>query len=107
MTMLRRLRRRVRGLARSEAGFALPTALFATVASFALASAALFASVGVQQGSANDSNRKLAIAAGDAGANIALFRLNKMQGQLASQTPGMAGGGGGITPSPATAAARC
>jgi hypothetical protein len=107
MTTLRRLRKRVRGLARSEAGFALPTALFATVASFALASAALFASVGVQQGSANDSSRKLAIAAGNAGANVALFRLNKMQDQLTSQNPCLAVVGGVLTPTTASADGWC
>ncbi len=85
MTMTDRLRRRLRHLARSERGFALPTALLATVISFSLASAAVVASVTSQRGTARDHNSKEAIAAADAGANVALLRLNRYA--LSSSTP--------------------
>ena len=61
---------------------ALPTALFAMIASFALASAAVISSVDVQQGSHRDSDSKEAIAAADAGASVALLRLNRFQSRL-------------------------
>jgi hypothetical protein len=68
---------------------ALPTALLATVISFSLASAAVVASVTSQRGTARDHNSKEAIAAADAGANVALLRLNR----YANATPclGMSG----------------
>jgi hypothetical protein len=76
------IRRRLRALARSEDGMALPTALFAMIAGLALASAAVLSSVNVQQGTARDHDSKEAIAAADAGASIALLRLNRFQSKL-------------------------
>jgi hypothetical protein len=64
-------------LLRDERGIALPTALFATIASLGLAGAAVMSSVDVQQGSARDNGSKSAIGAADAGANIAMQRLNR------------------------------
>jgi hypothetical protein len=81
------IRRRFSSPVRSESGMALPTALFALVATFALAAAAILASVDVQQGTHYDSNRKSAIAAADAGANLALLRLNRFQGSLSETNP--------------------
>jgi hypothetical protein len=66
---------------------ALPTALFATVAAFGLGSAAVVASVDTQRGTARDQNSKEAIAAADAGANIALLRLNRYANSLTTATP--------------------
>jgi hypothetical protein len=66
---------------------ALPTALFAMIASMALASAAVLSSVDVQQGSARDHDSKEAIAAADAGASVALLRLNRFQDSLTATTP--------------------
>ena len=66
---------------------ALPTALFAMIASMALASAAVVASVDVQQGTTRDHGSKEAIAAADAGANVALLRLNRFQSKLSAATP--------------------
>ena len=66
---------------------ALPTALFALVASFALATAAILSSVDVQQGTRYDSGRKNAIAAADSGASVALLRLNRFQKSLTDATP--------------------
>ncbi len=71
------LRLRLRLLARSEQGMALPFALLAMVAATALASAAVISSVDVQQGSHRDSDSKQAIAAADAGASVAMERLNR------------------------------
>jgi hypothetical protein len=61
---------------------ALPTALFAMVATMALATAAIISSVDVQQGTARDHDSKEAIAAADAGASVALLRLNRFQDSL-------------------------
>lgn len=62
---------------------ALPTALFATIASMALAGAAVMSSVDVQQGTARDNGAKSAIGAADAGANVALLRLARESEELA------------------------
>jgi len=87
MPFLGRARAHLRLLRRSESGMALPTALFAMIASMALASVAVLSSVDVQQGSARDHDSKEAIAAADAGASIALWRLNRYQSSLSSATP--------------------
>jgi hypothetical protein len=65
---------------------ALPTALFATIASIGLGGAAVMASVSVQQGTEHDSNSKRAIAAADAGARVAMMRLNRHQTLLTGTT---------------------
>src|SRR4051794_2571226 len=82
-----RLRSRFRALLRSESGMALPTALFAMIVSMALASAAVLSSVDVQQGFSRDHSSKEAIAAADAGASVALLRLNRFQSKLSAATP--------------------
>jgi Tfp pilus assembly protein PilX len=87
MAIVAALRRRLRVLARSERGMALPTALFAMIASFALASVAVLSSVDSQRGTARDSASKSAIAAADAGASVALLRLNRFQNKLNGLTP--------------------
>ncbi len=87
MAIIGTIRARASLLARSERGMALPTALFAMIASMALASAAVLSSVDVQQGSARDHDSKEAIAAADAGANVALLRLNRFQSKLSVATP--------------------
>ncbi len=73
---------RLRHLLRDERGIALPTALFATIASLGLAGAAVMSSIDVQHGSRRDNGSKSAIAAADAGANIAMQRLNRYGAQL-------------------------
>jgi hypothetical protein len=82
MVGIDRLRLRLRLLARSEQGMALPFALLAMIAATALASAAVISSVNVQQGSHRDSASKSAIAAADAGASVALQRLNRYASAL-------------------------
>jgi hypothetical protein len=67
----------VRALRRDQRGIAVPTALMAMIACFALASVAVMSTVNVQQGTKRDHDSKEAIAAADAGANIALLRLNR------------------------------
>jgi hypothetical protein len=84
MARARSIRRRLRLLMRSEQGIALPTALFATIAAMALAGVAVMSSVDVQQGSKRDSGSKSAIAAADAGANVAMMRLKRDSAKLAS-----------------------
>jgi len=66
---------------------ALPTALFAMIASFALASVAVISSIDAQQGTVRDRASKNAIAAADAGAGVALLRLNRFQKKLSTSTP--------------------
>jgi len=66
---------------------ALPTAIFATVASLGLAGTAVMSSVSVQQGTHRDSNSKSAIAAADAGASVALLRLNRYASALSTSAP--------------------
>jgi hypothetical protein len=78
---------RMLGLVRSERGIALPTAVFAMLASFGLASAAVIASVDAQRGTKRDSESKSAIAAADAGAGLALLRLNRFQDRLSLAKP--------------------
>ncbi len=78
---------RLRQLAGSERGMALPVALFATVASLSLAGAAVISTVDVQQGSKRDNGSKSAIGAADAGANVAMMRLNRHAALLNSKEP--------------------
>ena len=87
MAAFGKARARARLLARSESGMAVPIALAALVASFALASAAVLSSVDVQMGSHRDQDAKSAIAAADAGASLALLRLNRFQSSLTEATP--------------------
>jgi hypothetical protein len=64
----------VRDLRRGEQGMALPVALFAMISSMALAGAAVVATIDVQHGATRDDSSKSALAAADAGANIARVR---------------------------------
>lgn len=77
----------VRDLRRDQSGIAVPTALMALVASFALASVAVMSTVDVQQGTHRDHDAKEAIAAADAGANIALLRLNRYLPYISTTHP--------------------
>jgi hypothetical protein len=87
MAIQARLRHRLRELARGEQGMALPTAIFAMVASMGLAGAAVMSSVDAQQGTHRDSDSKNAIAAADAGASVALMRLNRYATAFSTSTP--------------------
>jgi len=65
---------------------ALPTAIFAMVASLGFASVAVVSSVDTQRGSARDHDSKSAIAAADAGESVALLRLNRYAAALSPST---------------------
>jgi hypothetical protein len=71
----------------------LPTALFATIAAFGLAAVAVVSTVNVQRGTSRDHSSKEAIAAADAGASVAMMRLNRYANALGTATPclGMSG----------------
>jgi hypothetical protein len=77
----------IRDLPRSERGIAVPTALMALIATFAISSVAVMSTVDVQQGTKRDHDSKEAIAAADAGANIALLRLNRYLPNLSIAHP--------------------
>jgi hypothetical protein len=93
------IRQRLVQLIRSEHGMALPTALFAMIASMALAGVAVLSSVDAQQGTKRDRDSKSAIAAADAGAGVALLRLNRFQSSLTTSTPCIGPSGEAQTPS--------
>jgi hypothetical protein len=77
----------VRDLRRNERGIAIPTALMALIATFAISSVAVMSTVDVQRGTARDHSSKEAIAAADAGASVAMLRLNRFLPSLvAGQT---------------------
>jgi hypothetical protein len=82
MALVARFRARLRLLARDERGMALPTAIFAMVASMGFAGAAVISTVNAQRGTNRDHDSKSAIAAADAGADVALLRLNRFIGSL-------------------------
>ncbi|MGN6558621.1 MAG: hypothetical protein ACTHLH_11515 [Solirubrobacterales bacterium] len=84
----------VRDLRRNERGMAVATALMAMTVAFSFASAAVVYSVNTQHGTIRDHDTKEAIAAADAGANVALMRLNQFSKAVSSASPcvGMSGG---------------
>jgi len=98
----------VRDLRRNERGIAVPTAMMALIASFALGSVAVMSTVDVQQGTHRDHDSKEAIAAADAGANIAMLRLNRFLPSISTTHPCVGPNGeyqtasGGWCPSTAT-----
>lgn len=77
---------------------ALPTAMFAMIASFGMATAAVVASVDAQRGTHRDSDSKNAIAAADAGSGVALLRLNRFQSSLSAANPCVGPAGEAQTP---------
>jgi hypothetical protein len=79
--------RLIRDLRHDERGIAVPTALMALIATFAISSVAVMSTVDVQQGTKRDHDSKEAIAAADAGANIALLRLNRYLPSLTTAHP--------------------
>ncbi|HEX5527049.1 MAG TPA: hypothetical protein VFX44_07615 [Solirubrobacterales bacterium] len=77
----------VRDLRRNERGMAVATALVAMTVAFTFASAAVVYSVNTQHGTVRDHNAKEAIAAADAGANVALMRMNQFSKAVSAATP--------------------
>jgi len=99
MVPIRRFILLARALRRSERGIAVPTAMMALIASFGLASVAVMSTVDVQQGTKRDHDSKEAIAAADAGASIALLRLNRFLPSLSATHPCIGPSGESQTPS--------
>lgn len=81
------LRVRLRLLRRNEDGMALATALLAMMIAFSMSAAAVVFSVDTQHGSIRDHSSKEAIAAADAGANVALMRLNQFGDAFTAARP--------------------
>jgi hypothetical protein len=83
----------VRSLRRDQQGMAVATALVAMTIAFTFASAAVVYSVNTQRGTVRDHSTKEAIAAADAGANVALMRLNQFSKAVSAASPciGMSG----------------
>lgn len=77
----------VRDLRRNERGMAVATALVAMTVAFTFASAAVVYSVNTQHGTVRDHDTKEAIAAADAGANVALMRMNQFAKAVSTATP--------------------
>ncbi len=83
----------VRDLRRDQSGMAVATALVAMTVAFTFASAAVVYSVNTQHGTVRDHDTKEAIAAADAGANVALMRLNQFSTALNASNPCVGSGG--------------
>jgi len=77
----------VREMRRDQSGMAVATALIAMTVAFSFASAAVVYSVNTQHGTVRDHNSKQAIAAADAGANVALERMNQFSKAVSTATP--------------------
>ena len=73
-----RARTRLSRLIRSEQGFAVPTVLVAIVVGMGLAGVAVMSSIQAQRGTDRDSAAKRALAIADAGAEVAVYRQNKV-----------------------------
>lgn len=73
--------------------------MMALIASFGLATVAVVSSVDVQQGTNRDHASKEAIAAADAGANVAMLRLNRFVSRLSPTTPCVGPSGEAQSPS--------
>jgi hypothetical protein len=72
------MRAALRRLWRSERGFALPMVLMIIIAGLGLGGATVVASIHAQSGSVRDEDSKDALAAADAGVQLALYRQNKI-----------------------------
>ncbi|HET7508895.1 MAG TPA: hypothetical protein VFJ65_01470 [Solirubrobacterales bacterium] len=77
----------VRDMRRDQSGMAVATALIAMTVAFSFASAAVVYSVNTQHGTVRDHNSKEAIAAADAGANVALERMNQFSKAVSTASP--------------------
>lgn len=69
---------KLRSRLRSADGIAMPTVLMMMIAALSLGGAAVTASIGAQKTSTRDQAAKEALAAADAGVQLALFRQNKV-----------------------------
>lgn len=79
--------RSLRARLAAEAGFAVPTALLAIVASFGLATAVVVSSVGAQKGTVRDQETKAALATAEAGIANAMLRYNRISSEETACAP--------------------
>lgn len=107
MTVIDHARGRLIALRRDERGMAVATALITMTVAFAFASAAVVYSVNTQHGTIRDHDSKEAIAAADAGADIALMRLNQFATGLNAVTPCVGMGVNSLVPAQAEADGWC
>ncbi len=105
--VLARFHKLLRALRAEEAGLVLPTALFATMAALGLTTAAVVATVNTQRGTVRDNDTKEASAAADAGADVALMRLNRYSNVLSLTSPCLAASGGNLVLSGVSADGWC
>lgn len=96
-----------RDLRRNESGMAVATALIAMTVAFTFASAAVVYSVNTQHGTIRDHDTKEAIAAADAGANVALMRLNQFSTAVSTANPCVGISGSTLAPTRAEADGWC
>ncbi len=80
--MKRRLRGALRELTRSERGFALPMALVVTVVAMGFAAVPVVASINAQSGDSHNQGSNEALAAAEAGAEVALLKQSRMLSQV-------------------------
>jgi hypothetical protein len=100
--MLRILKRFIR----SERGVAVPMVLTIMLAGLGLAGAAIMASVSAQKGTSRDQLSKQALAAADAGAQVAILREDKIVTQAGLQCV-IVGAGGDLVPGVPSADGFC
>jgi Tfp pilus assembly protein PilX/CII-binding regulator of phage lambda lysogenization HflD len=81
-----RLRRALRELRRSERGFALPMALVVTVVAMGFAAVPVVASINAQSGDSHNQGSNEALAAAEAGAEVALLKQSRMLSQVTDGT---------------------
>ncbi|HVV90643.1 MAG TPA: hypothetical protein VHB53_09130, partial [Solirubrobacterales bacterium] len=75
---MRRLLQALRELRRSERGVALPVAITVTFIGLGLAAVPVLASINTQHGDSRNQGSNQALAAAEAGANLALLRQSQM-----------------------------
>jgi len=84
---MRRLRQALRELRRSERGIALPVAITVTFVGLGLAAVPVLASINTQNGDTQNQGSNQALAAAEAGANIAILRQSQLMGSTTSAKP--------------------
>jgi hypothetical protein len=84
---VRRLLQALRELRRSERGVALPVAITVTFIGLGLAAVPVLASINTQHGDSRNQGSNQALAAAEAGANLALLRQSQMIGSTNAEKP--------------------
>jgi hypothetical protein len=84
---MRRLIQALRELRRSERGIALPVAVTVTFVGLGLAAVPVLASINTQHGDSRSQGSNQALAAAEAGANIAVLRQSQMMASTTTEKP--------------------